>query len=70
MHVPGDPPFDFIGFQWPPDVIEAALDRAGLTGIHRRPVTVPADALAEQGEEYWADLVSNPTFAVYRGIRP
>jgi toxoflavin synthase len=70
VHIPGDPPFDFVGFHWPPGVIEAALERAGLTGIHRQPVTVPADALAERGEEYWANLVSNPTFAVYRGIRP
>lgn len=69
VHIPGDPPFDFVGFHWPPGVIEAALDRAGLKDIHRQPVTVPADALAEHGDAYWAELIANPTFAVYRGIR-
>jgi SAM-dependent methyltransferase len=70
VHTPGDPPFDFIGFQWPPGVIEAALARAGLQSIHRQPVTVPEEELAERGTAYWAELIANPTFAVYRGIRP
>jgi toxoflavin synthase len=70
VHIPGDPPFDFVGFHWPPGVIEGALDRAGLKEIHRQPVTIPEDELAEHGAAYWAELIANPTFAVYRGIRP
>jgi SAM-dependent methyltransferase len=69
VHMLSDPPFDFVGFHWPPGVIEAALDRAGLKDIHRQPVTIPADALAERGDAYWAEFIANPTFAVYRGIR-
>jgi SAM-dependent methyltransferase len=69
VHIDGDPPFDFAGFLWPPGVIEAALARAGLTGVRRHPVTVPADALAERGGEYWATLVANPTFAVFSAVR-
>jgi toxoflavin synthase len=70
VHMISDPPFDFVGFHWPPGVIEAAFDRAGLRHVHRQPVSVPADALAEHGDAYWAELIANPTFAVYRGIRP
>jgi toxoflavin synthase len=69
VHIDGDPPIDFEGFAWPPGVIEAALTRAGLTGVRRHPVSVPADAVAERGEGYWADLVANPTFAVFTATR-
>ena len=69
VHMFSEPPFDFVGFQWPPGVIEAAFDRAGLKEVHRQPVTIPADARAERGDAYWAELIANPSFAVYRGIR-
>lgn len=39
------------------------------SAVHRQPVTIPADALAGRGDAYWAELIANPTFAVYRGIR-
>jgi toxoflavin synthase len=70
VHIDGDPPFDFAGFLWPPGVIEAALARAGLSGVRRHPVTVPTDALVERGQEYWAALLANPTFAVFSAARP
>jgi hypothetical protein len=33
-------------------------------------VTIPGDALAERGVDYWADLVANPTFSVFTAIKP
>jgi hypothetical protein len=70
VHIDGDPPFDFAGFLWPPGVIEAALARTILTDVRRHPVSVPADALAERGEQYWAALLANPTLAVFSATRP
>jgi SAM-dependent methyltransferase len=64
VHIDGEPPIDFVGFSWPPGVLEPAFARAGLGGVRRHPVTIPADALAERGADYWADLVANPTFGV------
>jgi SAM-dependent methyltransferase len=69
VHIDGDPPIDFVGFSWPPGVLEPALARAGLTGVRRHPVTIPEDVLAERGADYWADLVTNPTFAVFTATR-
>ncbi|MEC3974004.1 class I SAM-dependent methyltransferase [Amycolatopsis sp. H20-H5] len=66
VHVEVDPPFDFESFYWPPGVVEATLERGGFTGLTRYPVVVPAEALAERGEGFWADLLACPTFAVYR----
>jgi hypothetical protein len=37
--------------------------------VRRHPVSVPADAVAERGEGYWADLLANPTFAVFTATR-
>ncbi|MEN3306394.1 MAG: toxoflavin synthase [Micromonosporaceae bacterium] len=70
VHIDGDPPFDFAGYAWPPGVVEAALGRAGLADVRRHPVTVPAEALAGRGTEFWAPLVANPTFAVFSAARP
>jgi SAM-dependent methyltransferase len=70
VHIDGDPPFDFVGWSWPPGVIEAAFARAGLRDVRRQPVTVPAAALVEHGEPYWAELVANPSFAVFTARRP
>jgi toxoflavin synthase len=64
VHIDGEPPIDFVGFSWPPGVLEPAFARAGLGGVRRHPVTIPADALAERGADYWAELVANPTFGV------
>jgi SAM-dependent methyltransferase len=69
VHIDGDPPIDFEGFSWPPGVIEPALARAGLTGVRRHRVSIPADAVAEHGEGYWEDLLANPTFAVFSATR-
>ncbi|GAA4528648.1 class I SAM-dependent methyltransferase [Amycolatopsis samaneae] len=69
VHVDTDPPFEFESFFWPPGVVEAALGRAGLTGLRRQPVTVPPDAAAERGEQFWRTVREMPTFAVYRGVR-
>jgi SAM-dependent methyltransferase len=69
VHIDGDPPFDFTGFQWPPGVVDAALARAGLSGVRRHPVTVPAGALAERGAQYWAAFLANPTFTVFTAAR-
>ena len=69
VHMDGEPPVDFVGFAWPPGVIEPALTRAGLTDIRRHPVTIPAEALAERGADYWADFVANPTFAVFTATK-
>lgn len=69
VHIDDDPPVDFEGFAWPPGVVAAALDRAGLSDVRRVPVTIPAEFLAERGEEYWAELIENPTFAVYTATR-
>ncbi|MDT7727809.1 MAG: toxoflavin synthase [Actinomycetota bacterium] len=60
-----DPPFEFETFIWPPGVVEAALERGRFVGVQRHPVAVPAEAVAERGEEFWADLLASPTFAVY-----
>ncbi|AVT40596.1 class I SAM-dependent methyltransferase [Plantactinospora sp. BB1] len=70
VHIDGEPPIDFEGFSWPPGVIEAALDRAGLADVRRHPPVVAADLLAERGPDYWADLLANPTFAVFTAVRP
>jgi toxoflavin synthase len=70
VHIGGEPPIDFVGFSWPPGVLEAAFGRAGLTALRRHPVTIPADALAEHGDGYWSDLVANPTFAVFTAVKP
>jgi hypothetical protein len=69
VHIDGDPPIDFEGFAWPPGVVEPALARAGLTGVRRHPVSVPADAVADHAPDYWADLLANPTFAVFTATR-
>ncbi|MFE0026614.1 class I SAM-dependent methyltransferase [Amycolatopsis sp. NPDC059021] len=69
VHVDTDPPFEFESFFWPPGVVEAALGRAGLTGLRRQPVTVPPAAAAERGEQFWRTVREMPTFAVYRGVR-
>jgi SAM-dependent methyltransferase len=69
VHIDGDPPIDFEGFAWPPGVVERALTRAGLTGVRRHPVSVPAEAVADRGEGYWADLLANPSFAVFTAVR-
>jgi SAM-dependent methyltransferase len=70
VHIDGDPPIDFVGFSWPPGVLEPAFARAGLTGVRRHPVTIPDDALAERGADYWADLLANPTFGVFTATKP
>lgn len=70
VHIDGEPPIDFVGFSWPPGVLERAFARAGLTEVRRHPVTIPAGALAEQGPDYWADLVANPTFGVFTATKP
>lgn len=70
VHVDGDPPIDFVGFSWPPGVLDRAFERAGLTGVRRHPVTIPEEAVAEHGADYWADLIGNPTFAVYTAVKP
>jgi len=59
-----DPPFSFDSFFWPPGVVDAALERAGLTNIRRHPTVVPDGAVAERGEEFWAQLRLSPSFAV------
>lgn len=69
VHIDGEPPIDFVGFSWPPGVLEPAFARAGLTGVRRHPVTIPGDALAERGADYWTDLVANPTFAVFTAAK-
>jgi SAM-dependent methyltransferase len=69
VHIDGDPPIDFEGFSWPPGVLEPAFERAGLTGVRRHPVTIPDDALAERGADYWAELVANPTFGVFTATK-
>jgi hypothetical protein len=33
-------------------------------------VVVPEEGLAERGAAYWAELIANPTFAVYRAVKP
>jgi len=66
----GDPPIQFVSYLWPSGVIEAAFARAKLSDVRRQPVSVPAHALAERGERYWAALLANPTFAVFSGTRP
>jgi toxoflavin synthase len=58
VHIAGDPPFDFVGFSWPPGVIEPALERCGLADVQRHPVTVPADAVAERGADYWTGVAA------------
>jgi SAM-dependent methyltransferase len=70
VHIDGDPPFDFVGFSWPPGVIEPALTRSGLGDVRRHPVEVPEPALAEHGDGYWDELERNPTFAVFSASRP
>jgi hypothetical protein len=70
VHIDGEPPIDFIGFSWPPGVLERAFARADLTAVRRHPVTIADDVLAERGVEYWADLVANPTFSVFTAIKP
>ncbi len=65
VHIDGDPPFDFVGFSWPPGVIEPALERAGLSDVRRHPVAVPEPARAEHDEGFWDELRSNPSFAVF-----
>jgi SAM-dependent methyltransferase len=70
IHIDGDPPIDFVGFSWPPGVLERAFTRAGLTAVQRHPITIPDDTLAERGADYWADLVANPTFGVFTAIKP
>jgi len=69
VHIDGEPPIDFEGFAWPPGVVEPALARAGLTGVRRHPVSVPADAVADHAQGYWADLLASPTFAVFTATR-
>ncbi|GAA1744960.1 class I SAM-dependent methyltransferase [Luedemannella helvata] len=69
VHIPGDPPVDFEGFSWPPGVIEPALERAGLTDVRRVPTTITEDLVAEHGEQYWAPLRANPTFAIFTATR-
>jgi len=69
VHIDGDPPIDFVGFSWPPGVLEPAFARAGLTGVRRHPVTIPDDALAQHGAGYWSDLLANPTFAVFTATK-
>jgi toxoflavin synthase len=69
VHIDGDPPIDFVGFSWPPGVLERAFARAGLSAVRRHPVTIPGDALAEHGAGYWADLLANPTFGVFTAAR-
>ncbi|MDT5026736.1 MAG: toxoflavin synthase [Micromonosporaceae bacterium] len=69
VHIDGEPPIDFVGFAWPPGVLESAFARAGLTDVRRYPVTIPDDALTEHGADYWAALVSNPTFAVFTAAK-
>lgn len=69
VHIDGEPPIDFEGFSWPPGVLEAAFACAGLTGVRRHPVTIPEDALAERGADYWADLLANPTFGVFTAAK-
>lgn len=64
VHVPGDPPFEFESYFWPPGVVESALQEAGLTGLRRHPTVVPDDAVAELGEPFWAELRRSPSFAV------
>jgi SAM-dependent methyltransferase len=64
-----DPPFTIEGRTWPPGAIESALRRAGLTVLRRHPVSVPADTSDGHGHDYWADLMTNPTFAVFSGVR-
>jgi SAM-dependent methyltransferase len=64
VHVLGEPEFSFDSFFWPPGVVDAALERAGLSGIRRHPTVVPEDAVAERGEEFWAQLRVSPSFAV------
>jgi SAM-dependent methyltransferase len=65
-----DPPFEIEGGSWLPGVVEAAVARAGLVDLCRRETTIPADALARHGAGFWAELVDNPTFAVYTARRP
>jgi hypothetical protein len=62
-----DPPFTIEGRSWPPGAIEAALARAGLVGVRRHPVAVPPDAPTS---DFWAELLANPTFAVFSARRP
>jgi SAM-dependent methyltransferase len=64
VHIDGDPPFDFVGWSWPPGVVEAALGRAGIARVRRQPVTIPPD---DCSPEYWAAFLANPTFAVFSG---
>ncbi|MBP2473088.1 SAM-dependent methyltransferase [Crossiella equi] len=64
VHV--DPPFEFESFLWPPGAVVEALAEAGFTGVRRQETVVPEDAVAERGEEFWAELRRCPTFAVYR----
>lgn len=62
-----DPPVTISGYSWPPGVIEAALERAGLVDLRRHPVCPPTHG---GDEDYWADLLANPTFAVFSAARP
>jgi hypothetical protein len=67
VHVLGDPPFDFESFFWPPGVVEAALERAGLGDLTRHPTVVLDD---ERGEDFWAPLRQSPSFAVFTARGP
>lgn len=69
VHVEVEPPFAFESFFWPSGVVENALSRGGFTDLRRLPTAVPADAVAERGEDFWAELRRSPTFVVYHAKR-
>ncbi|GAB2829563.1 class I SAM-dependent methyltransferase [Lentzea nigeriaca] len=66
VHVLGEPSFDFDSFYWERGVFEAALTRAGLTEVTRRPAVTPDD---ERGDEFWGPLRKSPSFAVLTALR-
>ncbi|MGH3976178.1 MAG: class I SAM-dependent methyltransferase, partial [Pseudonocardiaceae bacterium] len=59
-----EPSFTFESFFWPRDVLERSFRRGGFDELVWHPATVSDEAVNEFGDDFWADFLENPTFAV------